>query len=33
MRYDYDDLTAVYGSDGKKLRGFDYRNHIMVEHN
>ena len=36
MRYDYDgygDLTAVYGRDGKKLRGFAYRNHIMVEHN
>ena len=35
MRYDYDgygDLTAVYGRDGKKLRGFAYRNHIMVEH-
>ena len=34
--YDYDgygDLTAVYGRDGKKLRGFAYRNHIMVEHN
>ena len=33
--YDYDgygDLTAVYGRDGKKLRGFAYRNHIMVEH-
>ena len=36
VRYDYDgygDLTAVYGRDGKKLRGFAYRNHIMVEHN
>ena len=35
VRYDYDgygDLTAVYGRDGKKLRGFAYRNHIMVEH-
>ena len=34
--YDYDgygDLTAVYGRDGKKLRGFAYRNYIMVEHN
>ena len=34
-RYRYDgrgDLTAVYGRDGKKLRGFAYRNHIMVEH-
>ena len=33
--YDYDgygDLTAIYGRDGKKLRGFAYRNHIMVEH-
>ena len=28
----YGDLTAVYGRDGKKLRGFTYRNHIMVEH-
>ena len=26
-------MTAVYGRDGKKLRGFAYRNHIMVEHN
>ena len=25
-------MTAVYGRDGKKLRGFAYRNHIMVEH-
>ncbi|WP_415771411.1 type IV secretion protein Rhs [Neisseria sp. CP9] len=25
-------MTAVYGRDGKKLRGFTYRNHIMVEH-
>ena len=36
VRYDYDgygDLTAVYGRDGKKLRGFAYRSHIMVEHN
>ena len=36
VRYDYDDygdLTSVYGCDGKKLRGFAYRNHIMVEHN
>ena len=35
VRYDYDgcgNLTAVYGRDGKKLRGFAYRNHIMVEH-
>ena len=35
VRYRYDgrgDLTAVYGRDGKKLRGFAYRNHIMVEH-
>ena len=35
VRYDYDgygDLTAVYGRDGKKLRGFAYRNHMMVEH-
>ncbi|WP_250589708.1 hypothetical protein [Neisseria subflava] len=35
MRYDYNgcgDLTAVYGRDGKKLRGFAYRNHIMVEY-
>ena len=35
VRYGYDgygDLTAVYGRDGKKLRGFAYRNHIMVEH-
>ena len=35
VRYDYDgygDLTAIYGRDGKKLRGFAYRNHIMVEH-
>ena len=35
VRYDYNgygDLTAVYGRDGKKLRGFAYRNHIMVEH-
>ena len=35
VRYDYDgygDLTAVYGRDGKKLRGFAYRNHLMVEH-
>ena len=35
VRYDYDgygDLTAVYGRNGKKLRGFAYRNHIMVEH-
>ena len=34
--YDYDgygDLPAVYGRDGKKLRGFAYRNYIMVEHN
>ena len=30
--YDYDDLTAIYGRDGKKLRGFAYHNHIMVEH-
>ena len=29
----YGDLTAVYRRDGKKLRGFAYRNHIMVEHN
>ena len=28
----YGDLTAVYGCDDKKLRGFAYRNHIMVEH-
>ena len=32
--YDYDgygDLTAVYGRDGKKLRGFDYRkDHTVV---
>ena len=29
----YGDLIAVYGRDGKKkLRGFAYRNHIMVEH-
>lgn len=32
--YDYDgygDLTAVYGSDGKKLRGFAYRkDHTVV---
>ena len=36
VRYDYDgygDLTAVYGRDGKKLRGFAYRNYIMVKHN
>ncbi|KPN70579.1 DUF6531 domain-containing protein, partial [Neisseria sp. 83E34] len=36
VRYGYDgygDLTAVYGRDGKRLRGFAYRNHIMVEHN
>ncbi|WP_221887459.1 hypothetical protein [Streptococcus mitis] len=26
------DLTAVYGRDSKKLSGFAYRNHIMVEH-
>lgn len=35
VRYGYDgcgDLTAVYGRDGKKLRGFAYRNHIMTEH-
>ena len=35
VHYGYDgygDLTAVYGRDGKKLRGFAYRNHIMVEH-
>ena len=25
-------LTTVYGRDGKKLCGFAYRNHIMVEH-
>ena len=25
-------MTAVYGCDDKKLRGFAYRNHIMVEH-
>ena len=31
--FGYGDLTAVYGRDGKKLRGFAYRNHIMVEHN
>lgn len=24
--------TTVYGRDGKKMRGFAYRNHIMVEH-
>ena len=30
--FGYGDLTAVYGRDGKKLRGFAYRNHIMVEH-
>ena len=36
VRYGYDeygDLTAVYGRDGQRLRGFVYRNHIMVEHN
>ncbi|UOO76126.1 DUF6531 domain-containing protein [Neisseria sp. Dent CA1/247] len=36
VRYGYDgygDLTAVYGRDGKRLRGFAYRNHIMIEHN
>ena len=35
VRYHYDgrgDLTAVYGRGGKKLRGFAYRNHIMIEH-
>ena len=35
VRYDYDgygNLTAVYGRDGKKLRGFAYRNHIMVDY-
>ena len=31
--FGYGDLTAVYGRDGKKLRGFAYRNHMMVEHN
>ena len=30
--FGYGDLTAVYGRDGKKLRSFAYRNHIMVEH-
>ena len=30
---EYGDLTAVYGRDGQRLRGFVYRNHIMVEHN
>ncbi|MDO1511044.1 RHS repeat protein, partial [Neisseria sp. MVDL18-041461] len=36
VRYGYDgygDLTAVYDRDGKRLRGFAYRNHIMIEHN
>ena len=28
----YGDLTAIYGRDGKKLRGFAYRNHIMVDY-
>ena len=35
MRCDYDDygdFTAVYGRDGKKLHGFAYRNHIMVDY-
>ena len=35
VRYDYDgygDLTAVYGRDGKKLHGFAYRNHVMVDY-
>ena len=34
VRYDYDgygDWTAIYGRDGKKLRGFAYRNHINKE--
>ena len=36
VRYGYDeygDLTAVYGRDGQRLRGFLYRNHLMIEHN
>jgi hypothetical protein len=35
VRYDYDDygdFTAVYGRDGKKLHGFAYRNHVMVDY-
>ncbi|QEY26241.1 DUF6531 domain-containing protein [Neisseria zalophi] len=35
VRYEYDgygDLTAVYDRSGKRIRGFGYRNHIMVEH-
>jgi YD repeat-containing protein len=35
VRYDYDDygdFTAVYGRDGKKLHGFSYRNHVMVDY-
>jgi hypothetical protein len=35
VRYDYDDysdFTAVYGWDGKKLHGFAYRNHVMVDY-
>ena len=28
----YGDFTAVYARDGKKLRGFAYRNHIMVDY-
>ena len=31
--FGYGDLTAVYRRDCKKLRGFAYRNHIMVKHN
>ena len=30
--FGYGDLTAVYGRDGKKLRSFAYRNHIMVDY-
>ena len=28
----YGDFTAVYGWDGKKLHGFAYRNHVMVDY-
>ena len=28
----YGDFTAVYGRDGKKLHGFAYRNHVMVDY-